>query len=358
MSSKYDLKLKYGKAQLSMTKDIAEIGLKKGAEKIANCLHSVGAYIFLERYAMAHEVLSGKERHRLLMMAQASKEVQAISEGYLDYKNGELIEAAEDMVSCMVNQARGNITAQEVHKQFRLNKVAALAEEKLSSEDDSNISDEPIDLNWFNSFRSYVENSSNEGLEEVWASILAGETKEPGTYSLRTFSFISHLTKDEAVLVERVLPLITHRQIFCLQGKNQGYGLSEYLTVDELLELQSMGLITGIASDLGVLITIKPKSAQTLAFGGYGISLVNETEKVLAMKLDTLGVTAVGMNLRSALSKIGVNTDYMVKLRNHLSRRAPKGVSVELSRKSILSDGSVVGHRITEEEFVGETANG
>ena len=59
-------------------------------------------------------------------------------------------------------------------------------------------SKEPIDFDWLMRFFDAVGNISNENLQQVWAKVLAGETKSPGSVSLRTFDILRNMSQNEA----------------------------------------------------------------------------------------------------------------------------------------------------------------
>lgn len=59
-------------------------------------------------------------------------------------------------------------------------------------------SKEPIDFDWLMRFFDAVGNISNEKLQHVWAKVLAGETKAPGSVSLRTFDILRNMSQSEA----------------------------------------------------------------------------------------------------------------------------------------------------------------
>ncbi|GET22097.1 DUF2806 domain-containing protein [Prolixibacter denitrificans] len=81
-------------------------------------------------------------------------------------------------------------------KQKNIEVITQKAAEQLESE--STVSEEPVDEDWTTRFFDYAEDISNEEMQEIWARILAGEIKQPRSYSLRTLELIRNLSKDEA----------------------------------------------------------------------------------------------------------------------------------------------------------------
>lgn len=96
----------------------------------------------------------------------------------------------------LVDRTQERLNFQEAKKQLNIENVTAFAAEELKNEQP--ITDEPIDEDWSTRFFKIAEEVSNEEMQALWGKILAGEIKEPKTYSLRTLELIRNLSKDEA----------------------------------------------------------------------------------------------------------------------------------------------------------------
>lgn len=66
------------------------------------------------------------------------------------------------------------------------------------------VSNEPVDKDWLNRFLDYAEGVSEEEMQNIWAKILAGEVKQPKSFSLRTLDVLRNMTKEEAELFAEV----------------------------------------------------------------------------------------------------------------------------------------------------------
>jgi hypothetical protein len=93
-------------------------------------------------------------------------------------------------------RTQDRINYQEAKKQLNIENVTAFAAEELRNEEP--ITDEPLDEDWTTRFFRIAEEVSNEEMQALWGKILAGEIKEPKTYSLRTLELIRNLSKNEA----------------------------------------------------------------------------------------------------------------------------------------------------------------
>lgn len=85
---------------------------------------------------------------------------------------------------------------QEAKKQLNIENVTAFAADELKNEEP--ITNTPMDEDWTTRFFRIVEDVSNEEMQVVWGKILAGEIKQPKSYSLRTLELIRNLSKNDA----------------------------------------------------------------------------------------------------------------------------------------------------------------
>lgn len=99
-------------------------------------------------------------------------------------------------------RAQERINFQEAKKQINLENVTAFAAEELKNEQP--VTDEPLDEDWTTRFFRIAEDISNEEMQALWGKILAGEVKQPKSYSLRTLELIRNLSKKEADIFMKV----------------------------------------------------------------------------------------------------------------------------------------------------------
>lgn len=94
------------------------------------------------------------------------------------------------------DRTQERLNFQEAKKQLNIENVTAFAAEELKNEPP--VTDEPLDEDWTTRFFKIAEEVSNEEMQALWGKILAGEIKQPKTYSLRTLELIRNLSKNEA----------------------------------------------------------------------------------------------------------------------------------------------------------------
>lgn len=80
--------------------------------------------------------------------------------------------------------------------QENIEEITKKATSKLEEKADPNRMDDDWITNFFDKSRLISDNQ----MQDLWASVLAGEANSPGTYSRRTVNFLENLDKEEAVL--------------------------------------------------------------------------------------------------------------------------------------------------------------
>lgn len=96
----------------------------------------------------------------------------------------------------LIKRTQHRMTFQELKKQENIESVADKAYGLLEGE--LPVTAEPVEEDWMLRFFNCVEDISNEKMQELWACLLAGEIKKPGTFSLRTLERLRNLTQSEA----------------------------------------------------------------------------------------------------------------------------------------------------------------
>lgn len=86
---------------------------------------------------------------------------------------------------------------QEVHN---LAANLRVAQGVLQSTPDDQISDEPVDPDWFARWRREAKSIGNPELQFLWGRVLAEETKLPSRISLRTLDVLKNISQREASL--------------------------------------------------------------------------------------------------------------------------------------------------------------
>ncbi len=136
----------------------------------------------------------------------------------------------------------------ETRRQENIDNVSQIAAEQLSQE--QSVSEEHVDEDWTTRFFNIVEDISDEEMQQLWGRILAGEVKQPKSYSLRTLELLKNLSKKEAEVFTKAsnFVIISNNSPFIFKGDDNRI-LDKYgLSFEDRLLLTEVGIIQSEAN--------------------------------------------------------------------------------------------------------------
>ncbi|POG01124.1 hypothetical protein BGP84_00475 [Pseudomonas putida] len=201
--------------------------------------------------------------HNLLSLAQAEKYAEEIKAGLATYQqdgklkylgsldtdeterdsNGRI----EPSLSFDFTPIKLKADADILRKEINETKAIIFAEEILTNTStDEPVNSKPIDDEWLFLWRENAGKTSNEDIQRLWGSVLAGEIKSPGSYSFRTLEFLKGITREEANIIQSVAPYVWENG-FIWRNLNvlEQHGVS----YESLLDLQALGILMGVDSE-------------------------------------------------------------------------------------------------------------
>lgn len=140
-------------------------------------------------------------------------------------------------------RANNRLDYQEAKRQKNIENVTAYAADELK--DEQPVTNEPVDEDWTTRFFRIIEDVSNEEMQTLWGKILAGEIKQPNTYSLRTLELIRNLSKREAEIFKKVAKyaIMSNNKNYLFQGKNKLLKEKYSINYTDIALLTEIGLI-------------------------------------------------------------------------------------------------------------------
>lgn len=142
-----------------------------------------------------------------------------------------------------IDRIERRLWGKEKKRQENIDKTVLIAANELK--DIHDISDEPVDIDWATKFFNIVEDISNEELITIWGKILAGEIKQPKSFSIRTLERLKELSKDEALIFNKICQyaLKSYDTYFIFYPDN-GEFLNQFgITFTDILIMQETGLL-------------------------------------------------------------------------------------------------------------------
>lgn len=205
--------------------------------------------------AYAIKKLAEAKADEMKIMASAIKENFELTGGGIEYKDDKIVISSPKELPTKSNEpilieppieerVQERISFQETKKQLNIENVTAYAAEELKNEEA--VTDEPVDEDWTTRFFRIAEEVSNEEMQALWGKILAGEIKQPKTYSLRTLELIRNLSKKEADTFMKVanFAIKSGNSNYIFKGKNEKHLSDKYnIHYGDIALLTEIGLI-------------------------------------------------------------------------------------------------------------------
>lgn len=235
------------------------------------------------------------------------------------------------------------LIADEMRHEVNSAKAILHAEDLLSQEERSP-PDRPIDTDWLFTWRDYAGRVSNQDLQRLWGSVLAGEVMSPGSYSIRTLDFLRSLTQAEANRIALLARFVIEGRVI---KSEKDYLEEQGVSFDLLLKMQELGVLTGV-DGTGLQTRFRSQQAQSFVrvLRSHGKALVirhDDRDKTLEQKIYLL--TGLGNEILS-LGTFLPGVEYMRRVGKAI---AALGYQVQLADWRQLTETS--GEYVNEERI-------
>ena len=117
------------------------------------------------------------------------------------YNNGNIFQDSTDFDD-LIKRTQNRLIFQEINKQKNIESVVDQAYQEL--EDQSPVTGTPLNTDWILRFFNSIQDVSNIDMQALWAKILAGEIKQPSTYSFRTLTILHDLSCEDAATFQKI----------------------------------------------------------------------------------------------------------------------------------------------------------
>lgn len=232
----------------------------------------------------------------------------------IDYKEAKVSLRSLDKetiqeITPLPDRTENRIEYQEQKRQQNIERVTQIAAEQLETEE--TVSDEKVDEDWTTRFFNYAQDVSNEEMQSLWGRILAGEVKNPKSYSLRALDLIRNLSKNEAEIFTKVsnYAIKANNDYFLYKGNNSELLKSLGISFDDIALLEELGLLhTGEFTSYKYAKTIQD-SRTPLLFGNT-IVVIERKANTAEFDINIRLFTTIGKELLKLID-INPNFDYI-----------------------------------------------
>jgi len=294
------------------------LGLSQPLTKLVETIdHAIGKYyepIGVKRMAKAKAV-----------------EFQTISEAINNNINLPSVYSAGDITidtqnyDELIKRASSRLLFQEVRKQQNIEAIVDIAYSELEKE--QSVTVEPVDLDWTIRFFNSVEDVSNEDMQKLWGKVLAGEIKQPRSFSLRTLEKIKNLSQYEAELFQEL-------SNYCFYGIGGGIMLPYFresnnkFNYSNIMRMQDCGLIN---DSLGIVYDKNDNDSEIFIHNKSIVVCIQPTN--IEIKPTVHPLTDAGVELFKIIDKTHDDGYFLNYIKNFRS----KGRRADISAHKILS---------------------
>ena len=265
--------------------------------------------------------------HEIREIVQAIEENQGF-EGTIEYNDGKIRiispEKVHETYPGLAERAESRLDFRELRKQENLEAICGEAAEQLAEE--QNVSEESPDVDWVTRFLDIAEGVSAEMLQRLWGKLLAGEIKNPGSYSLRTLDTLRNLSMKEAESFSKLCnyTLCTYRdngldKVFVVH--TDPYLASKGVDFQEILSLKDAGLI--FENDLEFSFGQNKAGHTSHLINGQIMLLFERTIDTPPVQCSTMALTKVGRELLQLVT-VESDTEYLRLAAKTLQARGMK----------------------------------
>lgn len=225
-----------------------------------------------------------------------------------------------------LDKIQERIIHKETKRQLNIDNISQIAAEQLSHEE--HVSEEPVEEDWATRFFNIAEDISDEEMQGLWGKILAGEVKQPKSFSLRTLELLKNLSRKEAEVFNKIsnFVIVSHNSPFVFQGEEDEI-LNKYdINFNDRLLLVEMGLFQ---SDMGITRGLKQTPEDSITYFEAGKYLIKVEKKANTPenRLEIFRFTKIGEELLKLVNPI-INDSYF---KDFCKRLEKFGLTIEYS---------------------------
>ena len=237
------------------------------------------------------------------------KTIRENSDMDIKYVDGKM-SACKKTPEALAYRAERRMTEDSIRQEKNLEDIFEITSQEIQQEE--NVSDTPVDDDWLSRFLNIAKDVNSQGMRYIWAKILSGEIKKPGSFSLRTLETIRNMTKEEAEIFQKIMPLVVNIGEVLLVTSKSNILNKHNITYDSILALDECGLINS-ARDLTFGVMVAKNRQAIIHTQERMVNIIGTNDKDTEISIDCYPVTKAGKELYGILDHI-VDNEYLVDL--------------------------------------------
>ncbi len=245
--------------------------------------------------------------------------------GTLTYKDGSIViessAGKEPHISSeptVEQRTQARLAFQEAKRQLNLESIAQHAAEELGADD--NVPSEQPDSDWVARFFRMAEDVTSEQMQLLWGKVLAGEVRQPGSYSLRTLELLKNISQREAQVFVRVGRLaVTYMGAAIVPNPKHGQYLKSAFGLEftDFLLLREIGVLVA-DSDVSLVLQATAQPDVVVFVLGTTCVVAARPAGTPEMSVQSLVFTEVGRQLLGLVDQEPADMDYVRNLASYI----------------------------------------
>lgn len=240
-----------------------------------------------------------------------AKKIKRVGEAEAEAEKTKIIKKAEGYNETMAifGRAEKRFALEQYNKQINLENVIVGAKERLEGQE---VSDQPVDKDWASRFMSIAQDVSREDMQEILSKILAGEIKQPSTFSLRTLEFVKNLSKNDLFFFKKFAILVNKDNTVYITKDNANDGFSD-ISYSEIMKMIETGFIQPTITTVLKLKDIKVSNILPVILKDGNNYTFKFLEDKAAFNIPILQLTVIGAEISSLLEIEGDDMEIFQK---------------------------------------------
>ena len=232
------------------------------------------------------------------------------------------------------------LVLEKIRTEVNVAKALKRAEDTLV-DDYASPSDRQVDPDWFFRWREAAGRVTNEDLQGLWGRLLAGELKNPSSYSLRLVQFLANITTAEAGEIAALAPYVLGGIVY--RDDTSVNEASSPLSFGSLMRMQELGLVAG-AEALGLTQNFKSTREDQFACALLAHSrclLFAAPDPALTLELPAYLLTTLGKQV-FGLGDFSPNEGYLELVARRIGEKyTPKAMTVTVADFTNVGEGRI-----------------
>lgn len=294
------------------------LGLAEPATKLIEIVSGAIGIIYEPRKI---KKLADAEAYRIQKLTTTAQETNF--NGEIEFLDGKITINSNNVNDIEIKSLIVNEVKRLFNENENIKRIADFAYNEL--ENDNIELSEDIDEDWKNNFFDKSKKIYSEDLQFIFGKILAGEIRQPGTYSKRLLNILSNLSQKEATLFNKISKYVLHdsKNSFIISDSEI---LSNFdITIEDIIDLEEAGLIN--SNPLNV------SGTNIYQYKGY---LINFFEQQPKLRIYCL--TNSGSDLEKILNQ-EISIDYLLEIK--------KKYNINKMNYSFIVERKINGDQIT-----------